>query len=576
MPPKKSARKTAARPRTSGPESPDVSGFTPSKTAKGFLQERPAIPVKQSFAYGAPGKVTVPRRLTTKTRQKDVVGAIEDIIEGVPEEDPPEEDPPEEDPPEEDPPEEDPPENKPNKGDTTPRPPSEPSSEPPSEPPFEPTLGPPPEPSSESSSEPPSEPPFAPPPIRPTRPPSESPKTPPKRPTSRPVPTYPDGGYKVEGAVGRRAGFSARSILNAFLAMNRELWPRLIEIASLFFWVCVMMSFVLAIIKAVGWTTDKVKSMNMLHDGRVWSTDQYPTDQYHKLKDTFTHEHTGIKSRMESQYEDLSYRITSQHDDLKGRIATQCDSLKDRVASVERDLSTVYSRPMPNLKVNFFALGTGVLVDPYLTSPTKQLTGRAWSTWILGWFMGVPQIRPRPPMAAFTAWDDIGDCWCAPEAGGRSQLTVLLPKKVIPTELVVEHIPMEATLDPGATPKDIELWVQIPDAQTREQVANAAFTHLHRDEDEDGSPNTTSNFSTQRALDKTWVRVGRWQYNIYTATNIQTFEVPVPLEHYDAAVKKVAVRTLSSWGDSEYVCLYRLKLHGILSNTSSMYSTVPP
>ena len=309
--------------------------------------------------------------------------------------------------------------------------------------------------------------------------------------------------------------------------------------------------------RSIDWAAAKIRSaysVNTRHDTysvqgdtRAWSSSQYDS-----LRDLMTHEYSS----------------------LKGRMVTQYDDLKDRMASVEHDLSTLHSRSIAHIKVNFFALGTGVLVDPYLTSPTKQLNDGGRRFWLLGWLLGMPPILPRAPTAAFTAWDDIGDCWCAPEAGGRSQLTVLLPKRIVPTELVVEHIPMEATLDPGATPKDIELWIQIPDAQVREHVANAAFTYLSRNGDEDENPNNAHAFFTQKALDKTWVRVGRWQYNVYTSRNVQTFRVPVPLEHYGAGVKKVSVRTLSSWGDSEYVCLYRLRLHGLLSNTSSMYSTV--
>ena len=279
-------------------------------------------------------------------------------------------------------------------------------------------------------------------------------------------------------------------------------------------------------------------------------------------------------------FSDKSYTASDHSIQGSTRYTTpwEFDYLRKRLDIVEKKMVTGGTAEQKVPRVNYFAPGNGIVVDPYLTSPTRQLaTPKSPSARFFAWLMDIPQRSANAPTAAFAPWDDVGDCWCAPPSGppgeGKTQLTVMLPKDVVPTDLVVEHIPMDATLDPGATPKDIELWVEIQDDQKREAVANAAFSYINK-EDSTLGPENKKLFHTTKSLDYKWVRVGRWQYNVYTPSYVQTFPVPVPLEHFGAKTNKVAFRALSTWGTADYVCLYRLKLHGLLSNTSSMTSTL--
>ncbi|KAI4145460.1 MAG: hypothetical protein LQ340_006279 [Diploschistes diacapsis] len=250
----------------------------------------------------------------------------------------------------------------------------------------------------------------------------------------------------------------------------------------------------------------------------------------------------------------LQEMTTYQYNLLRARL----DSLE---LSYDR-LSRTVSAPVSARKINFFALGSGVIVDPFLTSPTRYDKSPSVIDGMLSWLRGLPPAPFPPPFMALTAWDDMGDCWCAPDSGGKSQLAITLQKWVVPQELVVEHIPMEATLDSGAAPKDIELWVQILDPDRREAVARAALSHNITSPDIE---NQREIYSTSRSLDRTWVRIGRWQYNLFSPDNVQVFQVPVPLEHFGAPIQKLAIRTLSNWGKVDYVCLYRLKLHGLIA-----------
>ncbi|MCJ1477680.1 hypothetical protein MMC13_006353 [Lambiella insularis] len=183
-------------------------------------------------------------------------------------------------------------------------------------------------------------------------------------------------------------------------------------------------------------------------------------------------------------------------------------------------------------RVNYFSRGLGAIVDPHLTSPTRKRTGTA-RHWLFG--LATYELNTPSPAAALAPWDDIGDCWCAPPSGdGRAQLTVLLPRKIAPTDLVIEHIHRDATLDIGAAPKDIELWVQIHDFETRGRIQNAFL----------GGEDVG-------AIDQDWVRVGVWRYDIYGQDNIQTFSIPIALEDFQTAIDKASIRVRNNWGEQE-------------------------
>ena len=248
---------------------------------------------------------------------------------------------------------------------------------------------------------------------------------------------------------------------------------------------------------------------------------------------------------------------------------SQYNHLMDRIGDIEHGYKSIHlpiRYPIIH-RVNYFSVGLGAMIDPHLTSPTNRHTykTRAWHHWgYQDHSLTVPQ-----PADALTRWEDLGDCWCAaPSRAGMAQITVLLPKKVAPTELVVEHIDHDATLDIGAAPHHLELWVQIEDPEKREIVAMAAEgviseTFCKPQAGQQGCP--TGDYGVKEALDATWVRIGAWEYNIYTGKNVQSLPVQVALDHFKVPIEKASIRVRSNWGTRDYTCLYRLKLHGLLA-----------
>ncbi|KAM5431780.1 hypothetical protein MferCBS31731_007739 [Microsporum ferrugineum] len=247
--------------------------------------------------------------------------------------------------------------------------------------------------------------------------------------------------------------------------------------------------------------------------------------------------------------------------------------------------------PLVPRRVNFFALGTGALVDPYLTSPTMSLTGgfvERFRRYAAG-------MRPGPPpVSALTQWDDVGDCWCAATTNGKAQLAVQLGRPIVPEEVIVEHIPREATLDPGSAPQTMELWVEYTllaaavrrgprkrnsplsahppsdpsDAAGTEDAAETTMSAVRRSMLETLAMvypgEHPSAYSDDLALGPSFFRIGTWRYDINAGHHVQRFPLEAVVDLPGARVSRAVVRATSNWGGNQYTCLYRVRLYGRL------------
>ncbi|RMZ76502.1 hypothetical protein DV738_g4928, partial [Chaetothyriales sp. CBS 135597] len=136
-------------------------------------------------------------------------------------------------------------------------------------------------------------------------------------------------------------------------------------------------------------------------------------------------------------------------------------------------------------KVNFFAPSNGAIVDPRRSSPTKakamSLIKRATLR-----ALGITQTVAKGPLTALEPWQDVGDCWCAAsrDQGDYIRLHVTTQHYIYPTELVLEHFPLSGSLNPGTTPKHLELWASVAALSDDER------TRLKRIAADDPSPCT--------------------------------------------------------------------------------------
>lgn len=185
--------------------------------------------------------------------------------------------------------------------------------------------------------------------------------------------------------------------------------------------------------------------------------------------------------------------------------------------------------------VNFFSRALGAVVDPHLTSPTmasRGLTRRVLQklTWIPG---------DLPPAAVLVGWEEPTDCWCAARSPGtgKAQIGIVMPHKIVPETLLVEHIPRDGTLDIGSAPRGMEVWVEVEDEGVR--------AALGQPEDRPGEK---------------FVRVGSFEYRVDALNHVQAFNLNSELLT-QSPVNKVVVRVTGTWG-RDWACLYRLRMNG--------------
>ncbi|KAI0593640.1 hypothetical protein F4775DRAFT_492304 [Biscogniauxia sp. FL1348] len=202
-------------------------------------------------------------------------------------------------------------------------------------------------------------------------------------------------------------------------------------------------------------------------------------------------------------------------------------------------------------QVNFFSPGSGAVIDPHLTSRAWEAPKSPFKS--KGWYHK-DGYKPQPRAIVLEPWSQEGECFCAgPDLKGYGQgtnnISVLLSRSIIPQHLVVEHILSDSTLDPGAMPKDIELW--------------AAFEELNlRREIQGWSMGEYPEAAREKLLDESWVKIGHFTYlNKNHGDGVQVFKISDVLSKMRAITSQVVVRALNNYG-ADHTCFYRLKLYG--------------
>ena len=289
--------------------------------------------------------------------------------------------------------------------------------------------------------------------------------------------------------------------------------------------------------------------------------------------------HSGYNTSSLSGQSDAIHHLSSKFDRLgetfRGMSEDMAD-LKDdwskKLSLINEIVTQVPPPPPPSVpvnpldarpqQVNFCSIGLGAIVDPHLTTPTTPKNPTAAQRVYL---YAAGLRHNTSPMNALMPWDGVGDCWCTdPKTKETPQLAILLGKPVVPEEVVIEHIPKGATLEPGAAPQDMELWVEY-DLDSDEANSSSYLLRktildtLH--EAYPGEPELA--YSDDPILGDNFFRVGKWQYDPNEEYHVQIFSLDAVIDIPAARVEKVIFRATSNWG-ADYTCLYRVRLHGRL------------
>lgn len=302
------------------------------------------------------------------------------------------------------------------------------------------------------------------------------------------------------------------------------------------------------------------------------------------------------------------------------KMDVQMSSLSKEISSVRSEKSIHDSTPTdaslhrkPVYKVNFLSVALGAIIDPAKTSPTlgpKQSASLRALLWATSFATRRALRAPQSPLSALSTWEEVGDCWCSAPRNGITQLSVLLGRDIVAEELVIEHIPVGASLEPEAAPRTIELWARfkvnphktpVKAKPTPEARPGRGFLKLFGDATVSQAPPSTqapssretglggflipgigslhglvmdllrrsnpfeppSAYSDDPILGPNFYRIGKVEYDLHSPDYAQTFKLNTIVDVSTIRVDKVVFRVTSNWG-ANHTCIYRFKLHGHL------------
>ncbi|KAL5634582.1 hypothetical protein ACGC1H_002582 [Rhizoctonia solani] len=201
-----------------------------------------------------------------------------------------------------------------------------------------------------------------------------------------------------------------------------------------------------------------------------------------------------------------------------------------------------------------FALYTGGgRVIPEYTSPTFSMTPPS------GWrrMLGIGTVHGRSPAVALVPDINVGNCW--PFAGSQGQIAVLLSRSVKVDAVTIDHASKEVAYDLSAAPRKFAVWGLVEGEDNLEKLAK--YQQELETQKIDGPVNEVQSeeappFTPARIL------LAEFEYDINAKSHIQTFEVSDRVKKAGIDVGVVVFQVRSSWGDPNYTCLYRVRVHG--------------
>ena len=251
---------------------------------------------------------------------------------------------------------------------------------------------------------------------------------------------------------------------------------------------------------------------------------------------------------------------THQHRDVVRRLHNTEQQVQDLVHRLQS------INAIPQREVNWFTPGFGATIDHKLSSPTATFCDPEWRPFPLSLLKSKCPELPfsEGHLMAIKPWHDpIADQWCSPRSGGKLQLTIGLERTIIPTDLIMEHYTKDVSPVGfmGTAPKEVELFIRVEDDELRSKLRDA----ISRDDplllEESSSQGKELHLATE--IDEDFIRVGRYFFNIHQNRERQVFSFPSILQEYGVDTTRVAVRVNSNWGNQDFTCINRLRMHGM-------------
>ncbi|KAF9109732.1 hypothetical protein BGX27_007266 [Mortierella sp. AM989] len=180
-----------------------------------------------------------------------------------------------------------------------------------------------------------------------------------------------------------------------------------------------------------------------------------------------------------------------------------------------------------------------------------------WGRIGLRYIVPLPR-REKPAEKAIEPDLHAGECWAM--EGQEGQLAIRLARKIVVTEVTIEHADSSIVLDMDSAAKDIEIW----SLRGSEDASPSSGRPAHDSSSQDSEAVEPI---AEEPQDLPWpgaIFLTTIEY-IAKADDTkpkarQTFSIP--LSKQTSPSVGVVLRIKSNWGQPKYTCLYRVRVHG--------------
>ncbi|KAF9137435.1 hypothetical protein BGX30_010261 [Mortierella sp. GBA39] len=231
-------------------------------------------------------------------------------------------------------------------------------------------------------------------------------------------------------------------------------------------------------------------------------------------------------------------------------------------------------------KPDYALHSAGGRIIPRLTSPNyfhyvePTLLGRLGARF----FIPLPR-REKPAEKAIEPDMHAGECWAMD--GQEGQLAVRLARKIVITEVTIEHADPSVVLDLGSAAREIEVWglrgrddaAPVTPQSSRPHVEPSSSASADKREQENKQEVKASDRRREGAPwpGSTLLTTIEFNANATIASNIdgdasekpksrQTFSIPLSKQTVPSV--GAVFRIKSNWGHPKMTCVYRVRVHG--------------